>query len=627
MSAARGIRAGKAYVEIYGDNNPLSRALKQSGKMLQAWGSKMRAIGLGIAAAGTAALGTMLAAARSFAKTGDEIAKMSKRIGASTEFVSALGYAAAEGGTDLGQMETGVRRLQRAAYDAANGSKSAADAFATLGVNTRDANGNLKTTEDLFRDTAGALAKVQNNTTKAALAQTLFGRAGTALLPMLHEGAEGLDAAMQRAQELGLVWNGTDAAAAEELTDAMMRIKAVAGRLWTTIGAALAPALTSLADGLARLLVPAGEWLRQNAHIIQLAAGGAAAAVAAGGALIGLGVAFTIAGKLAVGLAAAIGVVKVAVLALLSPVGLAVAGVTALAAYALHSTGALGSAFGWIRESLNGLSEFFTATLGGMKDALAAGDWKLAAEVLWKSLKLAWAEGTAYLLRHWTDFKFGAARIFSELWTGIRVIWAEATAAILHAWNNVTTGIMSAWDKASTTIAKGIGWIIAKVEGLDPAQVQSIIEEDHQRRERGRRDTSAARRREIDAQARAAVEALGEEHVGAMKALDAEQARQLKGVRADADQARKEWEEALATARQARLAAESGAPGPGAFEAPAFDPIEFGKRSASIQGTFSAAAAQAMGRGPQDRMLEIAQEQAADIRTIRNFIRGVQMAE
>ena len=51
---ASGIKAGKAWVEIHGDNNPLSRALNAAGKQLSHLAAN--AMTIGIATAGIAAL-------------------------------------------------------------------------------------------------------------------------------------------------------------------------------------------------------------------------------------------------------------------------------------------------------------------------------------------------------------------------------------------------------------------------------------------------------------------------------------------------------------------------------------------------------------------------------------------
>ncbi|MDY0169426.1 MAG: phage tail tape measure protein [Thermoguttaceae bacterium] len=706
MSAAKGIRAGKAYVEIYGDNNPLSRALKQSGKMLDAWGQKMRAYGARLAAAGTAVLATLLGSARSFAKTGDEIAKMSKRIGASTEFVSALGYAAQEGGTDLSAMETGVRRLQRSAYDAANGSKAAADAFATLGVETRDANGNLKSTEELFRETATALATVQNNTAKAALAQTLFGRAGTALLPMLHDGAAGLDAAMQRAQELGLVWNGTDSHAAEELTDAMMRIQSVAGRLWTSIGGALAPALTDLTNRLAAMIAPAAEWIRQNGHIVQLTAAGAATAVAAGGALIGLGVAMTVVGKAAATLATAIGVAKVATgalfvttlaakvgtlayaaattiaktahiglsatvlftktvlgglaamtsvtkmtmlalagattiaktallgiklvaLAITSPVGVLIAGLVALAANFDRVGNVAGKALQWLGAQFQWLRGHATETFQGIADAMAAGDMGLAFEVGWSAAMVVWYKYTQKITETWAEVKHRIMSVWDEVryflsdtFSELSGLWTGTTADMNTTWGAFVSGLKStfttfmewfktAWNWVQTKATEGFATVFAYAAGVDAELT----------RQAGRETIAAYQRGEWKPPS-SVPRAVREERA-------ATRDREVGAAASKLADAQKQWEEALAKAREARTAAEaSAAAGPTVPAFDAWDPMDFGKRAASIQGTFSAAAAQAMGRGEGAQMLDVAKQQLEKLTSIeRTFLRGVAMAD
>ena len=43
--------------------------------------------------------------------------------------------------------------------------------------------------------------------------------------------------------------------------------------------------------------------------------------------------------------------------------------------------------------------------VGGISDALAAGDIALAAEILWLSLKVIWQQGVAALNKAWADGK------------------------------------------------------------------------------------------------------------------------------------------------------------------------------------------------------------------------------
>lgn len=214
MPSTREIKAGAAYVELFLKDNRFVRGLKLAEKKLKAFGASLTSVGKRMLLFGAGVVGSLVMAAKGFASMGDELDKMSARVGASVEFLSALGHAAQIGGTDLGAMEVGIRRMQRTAYDAARGVATAQEAFDELGMSVLDANGDLKSTEKLFMEAATALSKMENNTQKAAIATVIFGRAGTKLLPMLRDGAGGLVDVMEEAERLGIVMSTEDAAAA-----------------------------------------------------------------------------------------------------------------------------------------------------------------------------------------------------------------------------------------------------------------------------------------------------------------------------------------------------------------------------------------------------------------------------
>ena len=46
-------------------------------------------------------------------------------------------------------------------------------------------------------------------------------------------------------------------------------------------------------------------------------------------------------------------------------------------------------------------------------------------------------------------------------------------------WTEFSHGVVTAWKKAEESIAQGIGWIIAKMEGLDPNEMAKTIAEDY----------------------------------------------------------------------------------------------------------------------------------------------------
>ncbi|MFB3892449.1 MAG: hypothetical protein ACE15C_10560, partial [Phycisphaerae bacterium] len=159
----------------------------------------------------------MLASTKVFSKMGDDLAKMSARTGFSVETLSELGFAADLSGASMEVLENGIRKMQRTLVDAAQGSKSAQDALAMLGLAVADLAG--LSPEEQFKLIADRLAKIEDLTIKAAAAMELFGRNGTELLPMLSGGAAGIERLQEQARKLGLTISTEDAKAAERFND------------------------------------------------------------------------------------------------------------------------------------------------------------------------------------------------------------------------------------------------------------------------------------------------------------------------------------------------------------------------------------------------------------------------
>ena len=65
MSNTRGIRAGRAYVEIGTNNTALERGLKRASARLKTFGTGLMSIGLRVGAAGASMLAPLLATLKS----------------------------------------------------------------------------------------------------------------------------------------------------------------------------------------------------------------------------------------------------------------------------------------------------------------------------------------------------------------------------------------------------------------------------------------------------------------------------------------------------------------------------------------------------------------------------------
>jgi len=137
MANTQGIKAGRAFVEI-GISDKLSAGLKRAQQRLAAFGAGARRVGLRVAAVSAASLVAITGSVRFFARTGDELDKMSQRTGISVESLSQLGFAAEQTGSDLATLVKGTRAMQRATFDLSRGLKTQIDAFGVLGLKYKD---------------------------------------------------------------------------------------------------------------------------------------------------------------------------------------------------------------------------------------------------------------------------------------------------------------------------------------------------------------------------------------------------------------------------------------------------------------------------------------------------------
>lgn len=239
--------------------NALDKVEGRLGRFGRAAGQAAKLVaGLGIAIGAAAGAATALAV-KKYAEFGDQIHKMSLRTGFATETLSELAHAAELSGTDITMLEKAVRTMQRSIYDAGRGLSTQTDALDALGVSIEQLQG--KKPEQQFDVLAMALANVEDASQRSALAASLFGRAGTQLLPMLANGAAGLREMRQEARDLGIVMSEDDARAAAEFNDNMTRLNARIDAVKFNVARALIPSLLELQEWLGPRLTLASLWL------------------------------------------------------------------------------------------------------------------------------------------------------------------------------------------------------------------------------------------------------------------------------------------------------------------------------------------------------------------------------
>ena len=147
-----------------------------------------------LSAAGAAlGAGAAIAGLRNLVASIDDLDEAAQGIGITAVALSNLQQAARESGVSAEQFGTALTRLNVQIGEAATGNEQAAQLFKALGVAVKDAGGAIRPTDAVLRDLAARFASLEDGPAKAALAVELFGRAGAKLVPLLNQGADGLE--------------------------------------------------------------------------------------------------------------------------------------------------------------------------------------------------------------------------------------------------------------------------------------------------------------------------------------------------------------------------------------------------------------------------------------------------
>ena len=196
----------------------------------------------GAVAAITAATAKLAADFKGAIDTGDQLNKLSQKTGIAVEKLSELAYAGDLADVNLESLATGVKKLSvNMAEAATNTNSKAAEAFKALGIAVKDANGNLRSSDEVMADIADRFANMKDGAGKTALAIAILGKAGADLIPFFNMGSRGMAEMADEAKKLGLVMTGETAKAAEEFNDNMRKLTLSSSALGRSIAADLLP--------------------------------------------------------------------------------------------------------------------------------------------------------------------------------------------------------------------------------------------------------------------------------------------------------------------------------------------------------------------------------------------------
>ncbi len=182
------------------------------------------------------------------AELGASFINLNKITGMSVENLSRLRFAASTVGVSWEEMSGGLERLSRNLVSAREATSANSQTLALQSVGIDRAQLANMSLQQVLEQVAKRFHATADGSTKAAIAQQLFGRAGAGLIPILDLGTAGLKKLSAKADELGITMGTQDAQAANSFSEQMHTFHAQLEAVEVKIGEALIPVLSQLLD-------------------------------------------------------------------------------------------------------------------------------------------------------------------------------------------------------------------------------------------------------------------------------------------------------------------------------------------------------------------------------------------
>ena len=438
-----------------------SEQVKELGNKLTSAGEAMRGISTA-AAAVTAAIGALTVKSGKWA---DDINTMSKVYGIGTGELQKYSAAADLVDVSVEDIAKTHLRLTKAMSGSEDETGAQAEAFAKLGIATKDADGNLRDADTVWQETIAALGEMENETERDALAMTLMGKSAANLNPLIEDGGDTYKRVAGTLKKYDLDFVDQDMLDnANEFNDSIDTIKTLGlvafQQLGTKLAAYLAPALEKVVDLVGRL---AGWFANLSPKTQAIIAGIAAVLAVTAPLLLGLGkIAFAISSIM--GLISTIGPAIGGVVSAMGPVVIAIAAVVAVGVLLYKN---------WDKIKAKAI-ELKT------KVVAAFTQFKAKVTAIWEAVKKAIQQKVAQMVSaavaRIVAFKTRIATIFTAIKTTASTIWSNIKSAISNAISNAVSNvktkisglkssISAAWSSIKESTAKWWNSIKEKITG------------------------------------------------------------------------------------------------------------------------------------------------------------------
>lgn len=357
------------------------------------------------------------------ATTADDLNTLAKQSGLSTKEIQQMRYASDMIDVSFEDISSALKKMK----PKMNESNAT---FQKLGVAVKNADGSLRSAEDVFYDSIEALSHIANETERDQVAMELFGKGADSLAGIIDDGGKSLRAYADEAERLGLILDQETLDRVNAVNDKIDESKAKLNAAKLVLGSVVAKALAPLISNLALIVEKLAVWMSkltpEQAKLV-IIIGTVVASLAPMLLIIG-------------GLITAIGAIT-----------------TALAGFG----SALAATLPWLA--------LITAAIIAVVWAVKNWDKIVAfTKELWKKVKDEWHRGLELTKRDIDNF----VSMISQKWTNLKIktvnTWNEMKSTVVGKANEIKNTVLMEWENIRAAV-------VSKAEGLK-AGVASAME-------------------------------------------------------------------------------------------------------------------------------------------------------
>ena len=217
-----------------------------------------------VAAAIVKAEKAMISMTKESAAFADNIITLSMQTGQSTQQLQEFAYASELIDVSVDTLQGSLTKLTNNMQDTMNGTGNAKASFEALGVSVTNADGSMRSANDVFYETIDALGQVKNETERDAMSMDIFGRSAQDLNPLIIQGSQTLKAYADEAHNVGYVLDDEALSALGAVDDAYQRLQKTQEGVKNQLSAEFAPYLEEFYGDVTTMVKDGGKALKDS---------------------------------------------------------------------------------------------------------------------------------------------------------------------------------------------------------------------------------------------------------------------------------------------------------------------------------------------------------------------------